>query len=82
MLFENESLLCHLSEQTGLFNITIPAMEITPRVEYLCNASEVTLPYTISTGVEGIYCNIQVLNYTVQPCMFVYAHATLCEMNH
>ena len=53
IIVEDETYSCHLEDSMGRFNITVPAMEVTPRTEYSCNITNRVPDYQgVQAGTE------------------------------
>ena len=67
---EGETYSCHLEDSMGRFNITVPAMEVTPRTEYTCNiTNEVPVYEGVQAGKDNDCTCITTINNCHSVCI-------------
>ena len=53
-----ETYSCHLADSLGRFNITVPAMEVTPGTNYTCNITNRVPDYQgVQAGMQKVINN-------------------------
>ena len=52
---DNETYMCHFEDSGGRFNITVPAMEVVPLIQYTCDITNQTFMYDgVQAGMHNV----------------------------